>query len=123
MGWGFAFEKVKGAVSGDERSTERQAYFDTCIWLGPNTHNTQTPTQDIDKKIKDKEHHRVTKSMPLSEEKKLLREIDLLKKQKAALKVYHVKDEDIQVRFGSVWLGVCVCLLGWMDGWMDGSVG
>ena len=54
-------------------------------------------TQDIDKKIKDKEHHRVTKSMPLSEEKKLLREIDLLKKQKVALKAYLAKDEALQV--------------------------
>lgn len=54
--------------------------------------------QDIDKKIKDKEHYRVTKSMPLSEEKKLLREIDLLKKQKVAVKAYMAKDETFVVR-------------------------
>lgn len=41
----------------------------------------------------------MTKSMPLSEEKKLLREIDLLKKQKVALKAYHAKDEGLQVCF------------------------
>jgi hypothetical protein len=48
--------------------------------------------------MKDKETHRVTKSMPLSEEKKLLREIDLLKKQKLALRAYNAKDEELQVR-------------------------
>lgn len=53
-------------------------------------------TQDIDKKIKDKEHYRVTKSMPLSEEKKLLREMELLKKQKVAVKAFMAKEEGHQ---------------------------
>lgn len=61
-----------------------------------------TDPQDIDKKMKDKETHRVTKSMPLSEEKKLLREIDLLKKQKLALRSYNAKDEELQVRLSTV---------------------
>lgn len=71
--------------------------YGTDIYVHPCTRIHIKKKQDIDKKIKDKEHHRVTKSMPLSEEKKLLREIDLLKKQKVALKAYLAKDEALQV--------------------------
>jgi len=52
--------------------------------------------EQMDNKIQKLEYRRTTSSLSLSEEKKLLRQIDIIRKEKKVLEEYHVHEQAIQ---------------------------